>query len=129
MNIGETVTVEMPNFSAVLTGPNAHLDSKTFKVTGKVIAPPAWLKDKEHFALFVADSPVPVRVFDRRRVISIDGIQVSQEIDTSIRSFAIKGSKGEYYTVLASKNAWTCTCVGFQFRKYCKHIDEAKSKQ
>lgn len=42
------------------------------------------------------------------------------------KEFQIKGSKGNEYTVTLRGGEWSCTCVGFGFRRKCKHIEKAK---
>lgn len=34
----------------------------------------------------------------------------------------VKGSKGNWYTITKMSNGTeTCTCTGFQYRRFCKH--------
>ena len=40
----------------------------------------------------------------------------------------ITGSKGDNYLVRFESNYWTCGCVGFGFRRKCKHIEAAKEQ-
>ena len=43
--------------------------------------------------------------------------------------FEIPNSKGTgFYTVTRRHGQWNCTCVGFGFRRKCKHIEIAKSQ-
>ena len=42
------------------------------------------------------------------------------------RSWAVKGSKGNEYTVSVTDGQWSCTCAGFGFRRKCRHIKEIK---
>jgi len=36
----------------------------------------------------------------------------------------VQGSKGNTYTVIKENGKATCTCVGYSFRKTCKHVQE-----
>lgn len=40
------------------------------------------------------------------------------------RSWVVKGSKGDEYTITEEENGLTCSCPGFVFRGKCKHIAE-----
>lgn len=83
---------------------------------------PKWISDSQ-LALKVADLDVPVRIFDRRQVVEIDG--VTQEFaDTVVEpdiERLVQGSKGRQYVITRTQGKWHCTCPGFQFRGGCKH--------
>lgn len=74
------------------------------------------------------DSPVRVREIPLYRVTNIkyaDGTTAtSKAAKDETRTWLVEGSKGSKYTVVRSRNIWTCTCPGFQFRKSCRHIKE-----
>lgn len=74
------------------------------------------------------DSPVRIREIPLHRVINIefaDGRMAdTQLVQDSTQTWSVQGSRGSRYTVIRSKNSWTCTCPGFQFRKSCRHIKE-----
>ena len=40
--------------------------------------------------------------------------------------FKIAGSKGNQYAVTLRNGNWSCECVGFGFRRKCKHVEKAK---
>lgn len=40
----------------------------------------------------------------------------------------VVGSNGANYEVRYEHGLWNCSCVGFGFRRKCKHIDQIKSK-
>jgi len=44
------------------------------------------------------------------------------------RTWSIIGSNGTEYEVKYEHGMWGCSCVGFGFRRKCKHIDQIKSK-
>ena len=76
------------------------------------------------------DSPVRIREIPLHRVTSIkyaDGRTALQEtLNQDTKTWSIEGSSGSLYTVIRTKNSWTCTCPGFQFRKSCRHIKECQ---
>lgn len=65
----------------------------------------------------------PVRVIQRRHIVSIDGKSV-KKATASVITKVVKGSKGAEYVVTGSNGKWNCTCPGFQFRHNCKHTAE-----
>ena len=45
----------------------------------------------------------------------------------SSREWKVKGSKGNTYKVRYQKGfGWWCECLGFSFRKQCKHVTSLK---
>lgn len=94
-----------------------------------MINTPAWVKDPECFAVFVAGSEVPLRIVNMKDVSRINGEDLHQVHNTSVKTFSIVGSKGETYTVTQDKENWACTCLGYSFRKTCKHIALAKEQK
>ena len=45
------------------------------------------------------------------------------------RTWKVKGSKGNTYTVKLSAGQYTCECAGFSFRRRCRHIEGIKNEQ
>lgn len=41
-----------------------------------------------------------------------------------IHTYEVKGSTGATYIVTKRKNAYYCSCTGFQFRGQCKHVEQ-----
>lgn len=76
------------------------------------------------------DSPVRVREIALERITNIkynDGRTASKHTASQdTKTWTIEGSRGLQYVVVRSKNSWSCTCPGFQFRKSCRHINETK---
>lgn len=76
------------------------------------------------------DSPVRIREVPLHRITAIeynDGRRADREsIKDDIQTWVIEGSRGSKYTVVRTKNSYTCTCPGFQFRKTCRHVTEVK---
>ena len=76
------------------------------------------------------DSPVRVREVSLERITNIeysDGRVADTQIAmTDTKTWIVQGSRGSKYSVVRSKNTWSCSCPGFQFRKSCKHIKECQ---
>lgn len=77
------------------------------------------------------DSPVRVREIPLDRITNIeyaDGRVADREsLKEDTETWSVEGSQGSRYTVIRTKNSWTCSCPGFQFRKSCRHIKECQS--
>ena len=77
------------------------------------------------------DSPVRVREIPLDRITNIeyaDGRVANKELlKEDTETWSVEGSRGSRYTVIRTKNSWTCSCPGFQFRKSCRHIKECQS--
>ena len=70
----------------------------------------------------------PIRIDTRGRKFVVNPVQFpTEEVKTEPvgRSWTVKGSKGDEYTVTELDGAWACTCSGFRFRGHCRHIEEA----
>ena len=77
------------------------------------------------------DSPVRIREIPMNRVTKLeyaDGRSAAREAaKEDTETWSIDGSRGSKYTVIRTRNKWTCTCPGFQFRKSCRHIQELQN--
>jgi len=90
---------------------------------GKVLTPYKWLNDRQF--CMSGDEKWPIRVITMDFVQEINIVSGSfKEIDTGIKTWEVKGSKGNSYVVTRNTKGWNCTCSGFQFRKQCKHVNE-----
>jgi hypothetical protein len=124
--VDSIVTLTFAQAGAVLHGPLAAKLPKTTQITGKVVNRPHWVNDRDCFGLFVANSPVPLRVINIKDVLAVDGVVNIPTAPQAVETFQVKGSRGSEYTVTNEAGRWTCTCVGFGFRKDCKHIHQVK---
>ena len=43
------------------------------------------------------------------------------------KTWSVKGSKGNTYTIKLSGGTYSCSCPGYGFRRNCRHIKEIKS--
>jgi hypothetical protein len=81
-----------------------------------------WLNPGQ-IALSTGNPEFPFRVINKSLIISINN-QAMEHKDLSVKTFNVKGSKGDSYTVTVGSGKMHCTCSGFQFRKSCKHVKE-----
>lgn len=122
MNIGDVVTVQVrdPRTASVYA---AGVIRAINQYTGTIV-PTLKGFGKDVLCLATGDSKFPVRVIDRSRII---GLADAVVVETKTKTFIVKGSKpGSSYTVTCDGSHWSCTCVGFGFRKDCKHVRECK---
>jgi hypothetical protein len=82
-----------------------------------------WLKPSE-IALSTGNAEFPFRIINKRNIAFIDDKPVETQQDSAVKTFVVKGSKGDEYVVTIGNGKYHCTCSGFQFRKTCKHITE-----
>jgi hypothetical protein len=81
------------------------------------------IDQNEYLCLTTGLKDFPVRVINRNKIVSIDNNQIKQAKVSSVKlTKIVKGSKGDEYIVTKENGQWSCTCVGFQFRRKCKHV-------
>lgn len=84
-----------------------------------------WIRP-DQLGLSTGNPEWPVRVIARKNILSINNQPVEQTT-SSVKTFTVKGSKGDEYLVTIGAGKADCTCSGFQFRRTCKHIKEAEN--
>lgn len=97
---------------------------------GELVATPKWV-DYPAIALSTGLKKFSFRIIPKADIIEVDGKVTAKPPEVSIakvRTFEIKGSKGDVYTVNIGEKSSDCTCVAYQFRRSCKHIKEASEK-
>ena len=122
----EVITLRVRNVLA----DHAHLyDSGVIRevneYTGQIVPNPKWVTS-DCICISTGDTAFPFRIIDKNRIL---GTREYQNKDAKPRSetFVVQGSKpGTTYTVTRSDDHWSCSCVGFGFRKDCKHVRECK---
>tara|TARA_Y100000296_G_C5038740_1_gene188679 strand:+ start:245 stop:577 length:333 start_codon:yes stop_codon:yes gene_type:complete len=57
--------------------------------------------------------------------LSFNNKQTKVKSDTE---WQIIGSKGDEYTIKCTNGSWSCTCMGYGFRRRCKHISKKKQE-
>ena len=122
MNVGDTVSIRVrdPRNAVVFA---SGVVRQFNEYTGKILPNPKWVSS-DSICISTGESHFPFRVIDRERIIEL-GEPVA--IVSRSETFIVQGSKpGSTYTVTRDGLHWSCTCVGFGFRKDCKHVRECK---
>ena len=57
-----------------------------------------------------------------------NGIKKKEKDMTIIERDVISERSGEVYKVVYANGVWGCSCVGFGFRRTCKHIQKIKNE-
>ena len=75
------------------------------------------------------DGFIPYRVISKRDIVRMGGrtVEFKPALETS-QTWRVLNSKGDAYTVTRNRSLWSCTCVGFGFRRDCKHVREKKNE-
>jgi hypothetical protein len=124
MNVGENVTIRVrdPRNAKVFA---SGVVTSYHEYSGKILPNPKWV-GQDSICISTGLAHFPFRVIDRERILEL-GIPASASSAPRSETFIVKGSKpGTTYTVTRDGSHWGCTCVGFGFRKDCKHVRECK---
>ena len=100
---------------------------RTVTVSGVVVATPSWMKNQVD--LTIINSITKARNYlSLNKILSIGGIDMVHPNKTPDKILSVVSSKtGEVYTVRHDgvTKRWSCTCIGFQFHKKCRHTTRA----
>ncbi len=74
--------------------------------------------------------PVPIDTTrdNMGRFVSWEPPEINPEPSINSREWSVKGSKGNAYCVVERNGSWGCSCVGYGYRRKCRHIDETKKR-
>jgi hypothetical protein len=111
-----------------------------YTIKGKVVRSEEWDKP-DTFRVFTGKQDHAISVIAMHHVLSIktgDGKPVKytkrqvEKEETKIDTWEVTGSKGDPYTITRTirdgVSFWTCSCVGFQFKRNCSHIKGIQAK-
>jgi len=122
MNVGDTVSIRVRdarNHAVYASG----VVNQFNEYTGKILPNPKWVSS-DSICISTGDTHFPFRIIDRERILELGNAPVAV---SRSETFVVQGSKpGTTYTVTCDGSHWSCTCVGFGFRKDCKHVRECK---
>lgn len=117
LEIGQTVELHARFKSNLL---NVEYDDVVFK--GKVVSNPKWL-DNDYVSVHTGTKEYPTSYIHKRFIVGFEFSK--QRSDT--RVFKVKSKlKGSVYNVISGNGKVSCDCVGFQFRRDCKHVKKIK---
>ena len=125
---GETLSVKCKN--SIFSMRNGYCtfvpEFETF--TGAYMTSPVWQKIQA-INLATGDAFFPMRalamtdVVEIRRGSEIVPVPLPMASDHSVKTWTINGFKNQVYTITEENGRRTCTCLGFNFRRACKHLD------
>lgn len=118
---GKTITVST-RFRSIFFKSETGWDEHTY--TG-VVAKPDPRTPQGSFVLLSDDEWMPRRTIALRNVQKLeyaDGTNVTEAKLSSMKTWEVKGSKGNVYTITEIDGVRTCDCAGFTYRKDCKHV-------
>jgi hypothetical protein len=125
MNIGDVVTVQVRDPRNPKVYANGVVREWN-QYTGTIVPNLKGFAD-DVFCMTTGNAAFPIRVIDKARCSVFKQSYLPAPAASSKRMFSVKSSKpGHTYTVTQDGSHWSCNCVGFGFRKDCKHIRECK---
>ncbi len=87
----------------------------------------------DSFCITTGKPEFPIAVIALRNVVSIEVSKkiLKQKIQKTLpKTWKVRSSKKkDYYTVMLDNNFWSCSCIGFQYHRRCKHVKLIKEKQ
>jgi hypothetical protein len=122
MNVGDTVSIRVRDARNAKVFASGVVNQFS-EYTGKILPNPKWV-GADSICISTGLAHFPFRIIDRERILELGNAPVAAPRS---ETFIVKGSKpGTTYTVTRDGSHWSCTCVGFGFRKDCKHVRECK---
>ena len=123
---------QIPNVGAVVRVttkyPESYLFSKepfVYHTHEGTVIPVPFTTAKQTFAM-TGDNTVKMRVIDLSNVDKIEfisGTGTAAASSKKARIFKVESkSKGRAYNVVFNNGAYMCDCMGFQYRKSCRHM-------
>jgi hypothetical protein len=122
VNVGENVTIRVrdPRNAKVFA---SGVVREFNEYSGTILPNPKWV-GQDSICISTGLTHFPFRIIDRERILELGNAPVAV---SRSETFIVQGSKpGTTYTVTRDGSHWSCTCVGFGFRKDCKHVRECK---
>lgn len=116
--IGQTIDLQVRHMSNVL-----GVGQEILRYIGKVVPTPKWL-DNDYVSVHTGRPEYPVSHINKQNIVGFEFAKERMET----RIFRVKSkSKGSIYNVISVNGTVSCDCIGFQFRKTCKHSEGVKN--
>ena len=126
LTVGNEVTIKVRNalYDVRDRYANGYVGPEFNNYTGTIVREKFFSTDE--IGITTGDPRFPVRRIHRARIVEVGGAKLDyQPVKSDRITKTVQGSKGNTYIVTAENGKATCTCQGFQFRKSCKHTQEA----
>jgi len=124
-NVGDTVTIKVRNalYDVRHRYANGYVGPEFNEYTGTIMRE-KWF-DADEIGITTGDSRFPFRRIHRSRIVEVSGAKIDYTpVKSSREVITVQGSKGNSYVVTKEDGKASCTCVGYSFRKTCKHVQE-----
>jgi hypothetical protein len=130
---GSVVEVVLDNASAryAMAPCSVHRAQPTLTLRGVVVPTPKWMTSVADLTILNSDTK-GFNYIPRHKILTIGGVTVKQPKVTVDKVLNVTSSKtGEVYTVRQDGRTkrWSCTCIGFQFHKKCRHVTRVMEDQ
>jgi hypothetical protein len=125
LTVGNEVTIKVRNalYDVRHRYANGYVGPEIREYTGTVVRE-KWFATDE-IGITTGDPRFPFRRIHRSRIVEIGGAKIDYAPVKSAREvITVQGSKGNSYVVTKEDGKASCTCVGYSFRKTCKHTQE-----
>lgn len=100
---------------------------KFYLYAGVIVNNPTWVAN-DSICMTTEDPHYPMRIIPKKYIDGYEPIAPEKKIK-KVKTWKFKGSKGDTYTVTRDSGRFECTCLGFQFRRSCKHVVKAKESK
>lgn len=92
---------------------------------------PSWKHDQPYTFNMTGSEEFPERNISAEHVVDLKilsgGVAKKLEKSLTVKAFKVE-SKSNVYLVTKADMKYTCTCIGFQYHKNCKHIKEVNKR-
>jgi len=113
----------MANYPPPVSTPNGRYMDK-FQGKNIIILFGKWYDETKHFNLEVAR-----KFYEKYKHIFNCGLYEKKLGDTIVYKVHIASKGHEYLVVHNGNGTWTCGCLGYKYRKDCRHIKAVKEER